>query len=289
MGRRGHGVGRVEERLSGGRDPHALVGGRVTGDDDGLDARRDGPVAVDKDEKSRFGQGFEPGGHVARLVPLDRMERLFPFAALDDIAGPGKGGRPGPVGLLQGVAAAVVEVEVAVDHDVDAVGAEAELRQRFEKPRPAVEGIEIRVPPADVGPDARVEKERRVRGPDEVAVQGQRDPVLEVGGGLRSPERPRDDAEHGPAVDPERPVEKPDDLGIADPDPIGRRAHGLSSGTSSPARVREASRISPVSMRMASTGQASTQKPQKQQRLRSTTNLAGSFWTSGSGSSAAST
>ena len=67
-----------------------------------------------------LGQGLSRAGHVARPVPLDGMEGLLPLPALDDVAGPGKGGRPASHRPLWTVfAAAVVEVEVAVDDDVD--------------------------------------------------------------------------------------------------------------------------------------------------------------------------
>ena len=53
VGRRRDGVGEKEERLAAGRDLDALMVGRVAGDEDGLDAGRDGPVAVDEGEPAR--------------------------------------------------------------------------------------------------------------------------------------------------------------------------------------------------------------------------------------------
>jgi hypothetical protein len=53
----------------------------------------------------------------------------------------------------------MVEVEVAVDDDVDRLGTEPELREGREEARAPVEGIEVDVAAADVRSHPRVEED----------------------------------------------------------------------------------------------------------------------------------
>ncbi len=248
------------------------------GDEDGLDPRAHDAVAVEEGQGPGALERPQPGREVARPVAFDGLEGLLPLPPLDGVPRPREGGRPALLPRPDGVPAAVVEVEVGVDDDVDVARPDPDLLEEAEEAGLAPDAVEIGVAAVDVGADAGLDEDRRPRAPDEVAAEGQGDAVLPVRRGPTLPEGAGDDAEHGPAVDEERPVQEPEDLELADGRPLRRlpgHRRSFPRGYSRSCRDVAASRISPVSMRMASSGQASTQKPQKQQRLRSMTKVAG--------------
>ena len=126
-------------------------------------------------------------------------------------------------------------------------------------------------------PDTRLDQDRAPRRLDEDRIQAELDPVLAIGRRFFLPEHFGDDAEHRPAVQKE--------MALARPQTVKSPRESPRSSFHKPVEIIDqvlmprirARSISAVSMRIASSGQASTQNPQKQQRLRSMTNLAGIF------------
>jgi hypothetical protein len=152
---------------------------------------------------------------VAGAIALVRMRGVFPLGSADDVGGAAEA-RHDDVAQPRGRAAEVVEVEVRGKDDVDRVRGEAAFGQRvIERDRP-VERVDVAllrvhlVAGAAVDEHAapvRFHQQRPHRQLDAVALVGRRQPL---------PQRPRHDAEHGAAIEPEGAVVQHGQLHVAE-------------------------------------------------------------------------
>ncbi len=106
-------------------------------DDDGLvmfgvswkeldaDAGNDGRIAAEQSRASAGDKRIVVFGEIADAVAFVLLVGVGQFAALVVVAGARKGGNEGAIGAADGVPAAVVEVKMGVDDNVEIIGSKA--------------------------------------------------------------------------------------------------------------------------------------------------------------------
>src|SRR5690606_20499959 len=117
-------------------------------------------------------------------------------------------------------AAAVVEVEVREQYVGHVLRADAERRERRDQVvRRAVHGVDAAELRVVLVAEAGVDEDGAAVAAEEEAPHREGDAVLVVGRDAPGPERLRDDAEHGPAVEAE-------EAGMDDVEPVATEVHG---------------------------------------------------------------
>ena len=141
MGRGGNEIGEKEGRLTAAREFHALHIGGVAGDADKLDSGDDGAIVLEEREPARGCEGREIFPQIAGAIALGGMHGVVEFALLDNILSVRKGGDDF-VAFDARVSAAMVEVEMRVDDDINVARLEAVVAQSGGKARLA-EAVDV--------------------------------------------------------------------------------------------------------------------------------------------------
>src|SRR5882762_7326137 len=189
--------------LTAALDQHRLVIGDVPRCRQAADPGERLRLAVDERERDLL----EVGRKVARrraLVPVARELQLPP---LDDIPRLGEARRDAARRIAVGIAARVIEMEVAVDHPAHVGGGVAELREGiFQLGAPALPFVlhAVDVPELLVFlvAEPRVHENQPVVVLDQETAECQGNPIALIGGDAALPQGFRHDAEHGAAVEP---------------------------------------------------------------------------------------
>ena len=142
---------------------------------------------------------------VAGAVALVRMRRILPLGGADHVARARETRHERPAVACRR-AAEMIEVQVRREHDVDAVGGQPSLGERMVEMPVAVERVDVALLRVHLVAGAAVDDHPAPVGLDDQRPHRQLDPVAVVGRRLRLPQRPRHDAEHRAAVEPEQPV-----------------------------------------------------------------------------------
>src|SRR5579883_570862 len=197
-----HEVGEKAERASAARRGHhaqiVVVPRRALH----ADAGNDLAIARDQRHAARLDQRIVIRIDVADAVPREPLVRVLPFAPRGEVARPRKRRRGAPV-PQNGVSAAMVPVQVAIDDDIDGFRIDARRRDRLAQ----ILGLRLQThalacPCVHLVAAAGFDQDRVLAGADDVAVEAARDPVQLVRGRLPAPERLRHHAEHRAAIPP---------------------------------------------------------------------------------------
>jgi len=202
VGGGGDQVGEETEGLAAtlGGDYHVVAG--VAGGAVHLHAGDHFVAILDQGHASGSQEWIVVGVDIGDAVADVALVGVLPFAAAGEIARAGEGG-DGPGRGEDGVAAAMVPMEMAVDHDIDGFGVDAvagdHLGQGIGDRREfgAFPGARVHLIAA-----AGFNQDGVIAGADEVAVEGERDAVEFVGRGLAAPEGLGDNAEKGAPIPP---------------------------------------------------------------------------------------
>ena len=89
------------------------------------DAGNDGCVAAEERRASAGDKRIVVVGEIADTIAFVLLVRVGQLAALIVIAGAREGGNDGAIGAAYGVPAAVVEVKMSVDDDIEIIGSKA--------------------------------------------------------------------------------------------------------------------------------------------------------------------
>src|SRR6266540_2346696 len=196
-----------------------LLAGGVALRRDDLDVGEEPGVALDEVELVRAVEELEVLGAEAPRVLLRRRVRELPRAALHVVRRAGEGELEAAALAPPRRAAGVVELQMGEHHVRHRVAPEPEACQpRVEPALRAVDRVDVRPFGVPLVPDAVVDEDDspRVAVDRDEAAAGEADAVPGVRRDLALPERARDDAEHGAAVEGEPRVHDARDLVTAD-------------------------------------------------------------------------
>ena len=125
MGRGGNEVADIGGLFVLAFDDDRLVMGGVSGKQLDTDAGNDRRIAVEQSRPSAGDERIVVVSEIADAVAFVLQVGVGQFAALVVVAGARKGGDQGAIGAADGVPAAVVEVKMSVDDNVEIVGSKA--------------------------------------------------------------------------------------------------------------------------------------------------------------------
>ena len=163
------------------------------------DTGRNLRIAFQQSHLSAVNQRIVVVGHVADAVALMLLMGVFHLALLHVIGG-ARETSAGLAVLVIGVPAAVVEMQVGVDDDVDLVGRHAGLLKALQQARLVIVNGAPLV--AELAADAGVDQHIVLAGADQQRVGAQRNPVELVRRDAFLPHDLGNDAEHGAAIVP---------------------------------------------------------------------------------------
>src|SRR5208337_3575213 len=189
----GNGIGNEICTLVPGFNAHTLQVARVTRYDLNPNAWDYFRVAIEK-LSLRLG-GHEKLLNVTGLVSFRGIERALPLCALDEIPSARKSGDSFPLQTPR-VPAAVVEMKVSVDYNVDVLRLEPQLIESRQEHRGMLDVIDVLELRVELVPNACFHENVLPAGADQQAGQGKPDSVALVRWGLAFPQGLRHDAEH---------------------------------------------------------------------------------------------